>query len=120
MFARTTHPNGRSKHWSIKAESVKLQRENAYWSARVKVGEPWTKDKLTEARIEFEFVVARRHDADNLLAWCKPSIDGFVDYGILSDDRYVEVFACQRLAKKGETAHVVARIGKKKSSLASP
>lgn len=47
-------------------------------------------------------------DQDNLIARCKPVLDGLVDAGILADDRHVTVTAT---AERGEPSLIVCVTG---------
>ena len=75
----------RSVHWSVRSKVSKIAREEVAWLAK----EQWHDDKpMMKARISYEFLLKnrRKHDVDNLLAACKPFIDGLIDAGVIFYD----------------------------------
>ena len=79
----TLSPNSRV-HWAVKAQDVKVSREEIGWLAKAQ----WQGQPMAKARISYEFQVKdkRRRDADNLLAMCKPWQDGLIDAGVITYD----------------------------------
>jgi crossover junction endodeoxyribonuclease RusA len=81
---RKLSPNSRT-HWAAKAKAVKAARAYAAWQT---VGNRLGLDAATITVTPY-YRDRRRHDSDNLLASLKPSIDGLVDAGLLTDDNRV-------------------------------
>ena len=79
------HPNARC-HWRAKLRPKSRQRQAAKLNGCMQVdGFP----RFTKATIQATFHLGKRgkrHDADNLIAWLKASIDGLQDAGVLADD----------------------------------
>lgn len=70
-------------HWSRRAEANRSLREVAYFKAK--------EAELPRLRrgavvVEFYLPDRRRRDLDNLLAACKPAIDGLVAAHVFEDD----------------------------------
>ena len=86
---RALHPNAR-KHWRAKMKPKKDQRLEAYWSARAVISEqvgPLQVLNWKLAEVQSTWYLARRNDADNLIAWLKATNDGLADAGIVDNDR---------------------------------
>ena len=71
---------------------MKSARQEMYFEAiSSKNGHP----PIKKARVHYQFIVKgnRRHDLDNLLACCKPYLDGLVDaHVIVADDiKHLEI-----------------------------
>lgn len=85
---RALSPNARG-HWAPKARAVKQYRMIAFIEAKnagAGRGPAWER---AEVRTVFCVPDNRRRDPDNLLASCKAALDGIVDSGLLTDDRYL-------------------------------
>jgi Holliday junction resolvase RusA-like endonuclease len=87
MPPKQLHPNARS-HWRAKLKPKAQQRQQAYLAAldalRGAVSPRWE-----SAKIHATYWLGSRgkkHDADNLIAWLKATVDGLQDAGILADD----------------------------------
>lgn len=93
------HPNARP-HFRAKAKAVATTRGVAKLIAsQVKPREPFK-----AACYRLTFWLARKRDYDGLLSWCKASIDGLVDAGILVDDSDFRPLGIVRYSGKKETA----------------
>lgn len=78
----------RTKHWSFRSRVSKQFRGDTHLvaiDARNKSGAtfPWDHVRVT---YEFHVPNRNRHDPDNLIAACKPILDGIRDAGIIADD----------------------------------
>lgn len=80
------NPNNlRRLHWTERSRVSKIARDEVAWLAKAQ----WHDDKpMMKARISYEFLLKdrRKHDADNLLASCKPFTDGLIDAGVIFYD----------------------------------
>ena len=83
---RECSPNWRG-HWATKAKAVKKYRE-AGWACtkRDKVAVTWDGD--IDLSITFYPPDKRRRDWDNMLASCKPALDGIADALKVNDSRF--------------------------------
>lgn len=85
-------PNART-HFAVKAKLTQLQREAAKLSAMHAVAnlEDWQSFAFPWSEVVVETVwyrqTKRQMDRDNALACLKSTFDGFVDAGVLDDDR---------------------------------
>jgi crossover junction endodeoxyribonuclease RusA len=92
---RRLNPN-RSKgvHWAATSNLRKTARTNAYTLARVAaLGTPWYdlgcgKAQTVPLAITFIQPDRRHRDRDNLLAACKPSLDGVADALEINDSQF--------------------------------
>lgn len=82
------HPNKQPRTRKGHIIKAKLTRERralckALASAQSLDSIPWEEATL---QAHFFFETNRRRDADNLLAWCKSTVDGIADAGIIIND----------------------------------
>jgi len=90
------HPNGGSRHHFGKIARLKKSvRQTAYYItlAALNRAKPpqWEDAELT---LHFYFGTNRnkgKRDKDNLIAWCKSTLDGVADAGIVANDRCFRV-----------------------------
>ena len=85
---RELSPNARL-HWAVKRKWTEVARNEAHIEAMSVLGrKKW--EIPTKATIYYEFTVKdnRRRDIENLIAACKAHVDGLVDAGVISDDRW--------------------------------
>lgn len=90
------HPNAGTRHHFQKVARLKRSaKKTAYYlslAAMVREKPPqWEKAKLT---LHFYFGTNRnkgRRDKDNLIAWCKSTLDGVAESGIVHNDVAFEV-----------------------------
>lgn len=81
--------NGRA-HWRVKNKHAKQYRETAMWAAQAARSEQGSIRGAVMVHLEFGWEKGRKKmDFDNLVGLAKSGIDGLVDAGIMSDDRYV-------------------------------
>jgi len=75
----------RRLHWSKRSSEIRIARQEMYYEA---LGCKNGRGPIKKARIHYKFIIAgkRRHDLDNMLACCKPYVDGIVDAGIIEAD----------------------------------
>ena len=88
---RELSPNARV-HWRVRARATAEYREACGWAAKTAIqqaaGMVFPLTPPVEAEVTFIVPDRRRRDlVDNLLASLKPVWDGFVDAGLLIDDR---------------------------------
>jgi len=113
------NPNN-NKHWADKAKARKNARE-AMVAALLSADNPvFIPDKPYEAAVlKIEFVAGFRdpqrgkRDMDNLLAACKPYIDGLKDGGIIVDDSAVRL-RYELVYRFGEEAKMIFTVTKKR------
>jgi len=100
MPPKELSPNGRT-HWAKKARLVRAERMRACVLAlsckHAGYGFPWSSATVT---IEARFKTVRFQDFDNILASLKPSLDGFQDAGIVTDDNHFEIGKITRIKDK--------------------
>lgn len=100
MPPKELSPNGRT-HWAKKARLVRAARTHAHVLAlsckHAGYGFPWSSATVT---IEARFKTVRFQDFDNILASLKPSLDGFQDAGIVTDDNHFEIGKITRIKDK--------------------
>lgn len=90
------HPNARS-HWKAKMRPKKNYRaEAALIASQARLSEPFKR-----ATVQLTFYLARKQDADNLLAWCKPLFDGLQDGGLIANDSGLTFLPCLQVTGKG-------------------
>jgi crossover junction endodeoxyribonuclease RusA len=87
---RELSPNVRS-HWAKKARAVKYYRMLAFIEARNASRSTERGWERAEFRTTWYLPDARRRDPDNLMASMKAGIDGIVQAGVLTDDRYLVI-----------------------------
>lgn len=109
-----TPPNeNRRLHWSKRAAGEKQWRETAHLSALVAVRASGLADSLPIVRAELEYVfllTAARGDLDNLVAACKPLVDGLRDAGVIVDDSVGRLVSISARWRRSERRGVVLRI----------
>jgi len=69
----------------VRSEVSRVARAEVAWLAKSQ----WRDDKpMMKAQISYEFLIKdrRKHDADGLLAACKPIPDGLIDAGVIFYD----------------------------------
>lgn len=92
------HPNARAC-WRAKAAATKATRLLAGMVARtVRPKKPFVK-----ACYQVTFNLPRQRDYDNLLSWCKASIDGLCDGGIMVNDSHFRPLEIKRFSGLKET-----------------
>lgn len=79
-------PNART-HWAARARAVKWYRTTAWLRCRQVIGQSRPRWDRAEVRVVFMLPDKRRRDPDNLMSSLKAGWDGFVDAGLLSDDK---------------------------------
>jgi len=82
------HPNKTPRTRKGHIIKARLTRERralckALASAQALDSIPW---EAATFQAHFFFETNRRRDADNLLAWCKSTVDGIADAGIITND----------------------------------
>ena len=82
--ARQLSPNGRC-HWRVKYQFVRYARDEAGWEGVAH----WRRQPAMQyAKVSYHFHAKRKNerDRDNLIASCKPYLDGLVDAGVMVSD----------------------------------
>jgi Holliday junction resolvase RusA-like endonuclease len=89
---RPPTPNAR-RHWHLIArdnavwkDTAKKVAEQAVAEWEAKHGLRWRTVRRASVSVAFGLPDKRRRDLDNLIASCKPLIDGIVDAGVIVDD----------------------------------
>lgn len=79
--------------WQQRARERRTWRDAAAWSARAALSNSTLRGEMVPMAIhvEFEYLIKRTRDRDNLIASLKPVIDGLVDARILKDDNPTEL-----------------------------
>lgn len=90
---RRLHPNARA-HYAVKMQAKKQHKaevETFVWADCREWFGSQPKWPRAIATVTLFNETARRHDADNLLAWLKATFDGIVSGGLLEDDKQLQV-----------------------------
>jgi Holliday junction resolvase RusA-like endonuclease len=77
----------RRTHWSVRSSVTETAKSEAYYSALQTYARSWKVPKKASVFYRFTVTDRRRRDLDNLIAACKPFLDGLVTAGILKDDQ---------------------------------
>lgn len=109
-----TPPNeNRRLHWSARAKREKEWRDVASTTARVALRLHGGADDFPIERATLEYVfllTAARGDLDNLVAACKPLVDGLRDAGIIRDDSVGRLVSISARWQRADRRGVVLRI----------
>lgn len=91
---KATNLNARD-YWRTRAEWNRVCKDEAIMACREQL--PPTADFPGPAAIELVFFLPdkRRRDLDNLVASCKPYLDGLVHCGVVRDDDVRSVYALE-------------------------
>ena len=113
------NPNNRG-HWGDYARAKKNAREAMMAALKDKDNPVFVPDRPYEAAIlKIEFVAGfrdrqrKKRDMDNLLASCKPYIDGLKDGGVIVDDTAVRL-RYELVYRFGEEAKMIFTVTKKR------
>lgn len=91
-------------HWAVKRKwTVSARNEACIEAMSVLSRGKW--EMPTKATIYYEFTVKdnRRRDVENLIAACKAHVDGIVDAGVITDDRWEVLTFGGAMVTKGES-----------------
>lgn len=109
-----TPPNeNRRLHWSARAKREKEWRDLATLSARIALRATGRADDFPIERASLEYVfllTAARGDLDNLVAACKPLVDGLRDAGVLRDDSVGRLVSISARWQRADRRGVVLRV----------
>lgn len=104
---KAAHPNKSARNWRAKAGAKQTQRHTSKLIAMCymrtsKLQFPWKR-----AKCQAHFVVATKHDEDNLVHWLKATFDGLQDAGLIVNDSGLTHERPTQVSKRDKTKHGV-------------
>lgn len=104
----------RRQHWGQRSADTAKWRRVAYLTALQALRDSGRADDypLTLAHVRITWVVTdnRRRDPDNVIASCKPIIDGIVDAGVIPDDSFTVIKTLEVGSVRGQWDGVTVAI----------
>ena len=99
-------PNGRAHVFTRARDARRVRGEAKFMARSALAARGMGPPRWQQATVTYTWRNNRGPlpDADNLIARCKPVLDGLIDAGILADDRHVTISA---RAERGEPSLIV-------------